>query len=60
MSRDLQAAVAMRFLFRLDLNLHAGAGKKIGILIFGTKHGVILTPKVSWEVGGGQRCREYS
>ena len=29
----------MRFLFRLDLNLHADAGKKFGILIFGTKHG---------------------
>ena len=29
----------MRFLFRLDLSLHAGAEKKIGILIFGTKHG---------------------
>ena len=27
----------MRFLFRLDLSLHAGAGKKIGILIFATK-----------------------
>ena len=32
----------MRFLFRLDLSLHAGVGKKIGILIFGTKHGVRL------------------
>ena len=30
----------MRFLFRLDLSLHAGAGKKIRILIFRTKHGV--------------------
>ena len=29
----------MRFLFRLNLSLHADAGKKIGILIFGTKHG---------------------
>ena len=29
----------MRFLFRLDLSLHAGAGKKFGILILGTKHG---------------------
>ena len=29
----------MYFLFRLDLSLHAGVGKKIGILIFGTKHG---------------------
>ena len=25
-SRDLQAGVAMRFLFRLDLSHHAGAG----------------------------------
>jgi len=31
----------MRFLFCLDLSLNADAGKKIGILIFGTKHGVI-------------------
>jgi len=30
----------MRFLFRLDLSLHAGAGKKIGILIFASKHGL--------------------
>ena len=29
----------MRFLFRLDLSLHANAGKKIVIMIFGTKHG---------------------
>ena len=29
----------MRFIFRLDLNLHAGAGKKFGILNLGTKHG---------------------
>ena len=29
----------MRFLFRLDLSLHAGTGKKFGILIFETKHG---------------------
>jgi len=28
----------MRFLFHLDLRLHAGDGKKFGILIFGTKH----------------------
>ena len=27
-SHDLQANCAMRFLFRLDLSLHAGAGKK--------------------------------
>ena len=27
-SRDLQANCAMRFLFRLDLIFHAGAGKK--------------------------------
>ena len=38
-SRDLQTAVAMRFLFRLNLSLRADVGKKIGILIFGTKHG---------------------
>ena len=30
----------MRFLFRLDLSLHTGAGNFFGILIFGTKHGV--------------------
>ena len=30
----------MRFLFCLDLSLHAGAGNFFGILIFGTKHGV--------------------
>ena len=30
----------MRFLFRLDLSLHAGAGIFFGILIFETKHGV--------------------
>ena len=29
----------MRFLFHLDLSLHANAGKKIVIMIFGTKHG---------------------
>ena len=29
----------MRFLFRLDLSLHAGAGKKFEILIFASKHG---------------------
>ena len=39
-SRDLHANCAMRFLFRLDLSLHAGAGKKIGILNFATKQGV--------------------
>ena len=32
----------MRFIFRLDLNLHAGAGKKIGILNLETKHGVSI------------------
>ena len=30
----------MRFLFRLDLSLHAGAGKKFEILNFVTKHGL--------------------
>ena len=30
----------MRFLFHLDLNLHADAGKKFRILILGTKHGL--------------------
>ena len=30
----------MRFLFRLDLSLHAGAGKKFGIWNFVTKHGL--------------------
>ena len=39
----------MRFLFRLDLNLHAGTGKKIGILIFGTKHGASLIGRMSGE-----------
>ena len=32
----------MHFLFRLDLSLHAGAGKKIRILIFATKRGLKL------------------
>ena len=32
----------MHFLFRLDLNLHAGAGKKFEILNLGTKHGVSI------------------
>ena len=36
MSRHLQTAVAMRFLFRLDFSLHAGAGKKN--LEFGILH----------------------
>ena len=30
----------MHFLFCLDLSLHAGAGKKFGILIFVTEHGL--------------------
>ena len=30
----------MCFLFRLNLSLHVGAGKKIGILNFATKQGV--------------------
>ena len=30
----------MRFLFHLDLSLHAGAGKKFGILNFESKHGL--------------------
>ena len=34
----------MRFLFRLDLSLHADDGKKCKILIFGTKHGTGLAP----------------
>ena len=33
----------MRFLFRLDLSLHADAGKKFGILVFATKHGLHTT-----------------
>jgi len=33
----------MRFLFCLDLNLHAGAGKKNGILIFVTEHGLVTS-----------------
>ena len=32
----------MRFLFRLDLSLYAGAGNFFGILIFVTKHGLRL------------------
>ena len=32
----------MRFLFRIDLSLHAGAGIFFRILIFGTKHSVRL------------------
>ena len=39
----------MRFLFRLDLSLHAGAGKKFEILIFGTKHGVRMAGIASNE-----------
>ena len=39
-SRHLQTAVAMRFLFCLDLSLHEDAGKKFGILNFVIKHGV--------------------
>ena len=30
----------MRFLFRLDLSLHVGAGKKFGIWNFVTEHGL--------------------
>ena len=30
----------MRFLFRLDLSLHAGVGKKFGILNYATKQGL--------------------
>ena len=37
MSRDLQIKYAMRFLFRLDLNLHADAEFFFGILNFATK-----------------------
>ena len=37
-SRDLQANCAMRFLFRLDLSLHASAG--IFFLNFAIKQGV--------------------
>jgi hypothetical protein len=47
----------MRFLFRLDLSLHAGAEKKFGILILGTKHGPDLVavlgmvqPKTLWAL----------
>ena len=36
----------MRFLFRLDLSLHTGAGKKIGILNFATKQGVSVYVKL--------------
>ena len=32
----------MRFLFRVDLSLHAGAGKKIEIWNFASKHGLGL------------------
>ena len=48
----------MRFLFRLDLSLHAGVGKKFVILIFGTKHGVrcILHMCIGKHFGEGQRC----
>ena len=38
-SRDLQSNCAMRFLFRLDLSLHVGAGKKFRILNYATKQG---------------------
>ena len=33
------------FLFRLDLSLHTGAGKKFGILNFITKHGLDATAR---------------
>ena len=36
----------MRFLFRLDLSLHAGAEKKFGILNLVTKHGLTRVPFV--------------
>ena len=35
----------MGFLFRLDLSLHAGAGKKFGILNYATKQGPITMNK---------------
>jgi hypothetical protein len=44
----------MRFLFRLDLSLYAGAGKKFGILIFGTEHGLGLSS------GAGSQGRQPS
>ena len=39
----------MRFLFRLDLSLHAGAKFFFEILIFGTKHGASLIGRMSGE-----------
>ena len=41
----------MRFLFRLDLNLYAGAGKKIGILNYATKQGLSRCSHFLWEAG---------
>ena len=43
----------MRFLFRLDLSLYAGAGKKIGILNFATKQGA------SWYERESKRERRH-
>ena len=39
----------MRFLFRIDLILYVGAGKKFGILNFATKQGVSC--KNFWNFG---------
>ena len=45
----------MRFLFRLDLNLHADAGIFFGILNYATKQG--LTVK-AWQVTDGSTDAE--
>ena len=40
----------MRFLFCLDLNLFAGAGKKFGIWNFASKHGLTYNLVASIDV----------
>ena len=40
----------MRFLFRLDLSLHAGAGKKFEILVLVTKQGLRKVLN-RWNIG---------
>ena len=43
----------MRFLFRLELNLHAGAGKKFETLNLGTKHAV---SKITAAISSAKSC----
>ena len=53
---DLQTPVAMYFLFRLDLSLHAGAGIFFEILIFGTKQCVGTTPQGDFLLDHQSSC----